>query len=205
MKPETSKILFKVLIIFLGAPIAAPRKAVRLEETIAEITLSNLIGMILAAVGILLACCRLDESGTVAALADAGVIEWVDVDGHAHGVLGQALTARNGAEAEARGVVGRHRLLVVSIIVIDQLHALDGIAGLIELLEDVDEIVGDALVAHQLASVFTALGIVVHDGEMTQVGTGDGAILGERATLHVGEDRLIQRVDGKTIALGQTH
>ena len=48
-------------------------------------------------------------------------------------------------------------------------------------------------------------GIVVHDGEMTQVGTGDGAILGERATLHVGEDRLIQRVDGKTIALGQTH
>ena len=161
--------------------------------------------MVLAAVGILLACCRLDESGAVAALADAGVIEWVDVDGHAHGVLGQALTARNGAEAEARGVVGRHRLLVVSIIVIDQLHALDGIAGLIELLEDVDEIVGDALVAHQLASVFTALGIVVHDGEMTQVGTGDGAILGERATLHVGEDGLTQRVDGETIALGQTH
>ena len=57
------------------------------EETIAEVTLLDGVGCRAIPVDILTSSGRLNEERTVLALFDARIVQRVDVDGHAHGVL----------------------------------------------------------------------------------------------------------------------
>ena len=82
------------------------------------------------------------------------------------------------------------------------MDALNGVVGLVELAEDVEQVGSNAFVAYQFALVFLTLGIVVLDLQIAQVGATDGAVLGEGAALHAGKDGIAQCVGTETIVLG---
>ena len=79
--------VFEVLIVFHRAPAATPGKAVFDKKPVAEIAFLDFIAIGLAAVGIGFGVGGFDNLTTVLAIADIGVVEWVDIDGKASGVF----------------------------------------------------------------------------------------------------------------------
>ena len=105
--------------------------------------------------------------------AVVGIVEGVDVDGQSQCVLRYSGRGGYGAVAEAGGVVGPHAALVVGIVVVDELHAPDGIAVVVELTENGEQVGGDGLVADELAPEDAPLAVVVEHAEVAQVGGPD--------------------------------
>ena len=157
--------LLEVLVVLQRAPGATPGEAVLAEETVAEVMAGNLIGKTLVAVDIGAPGGGLDEQRAVPLPAHAGVVEGVDIDGEATGMVRQARAALDGTVAVARGVVGLHGTLVVVAVVGDGTDALYGVALTVELGEDLPQVVADGAVADDDALMRLSVEAYVPDGE----------------------------------------
>lgn len=180
------------MLVILGVlPVTSPRESVRLEEPMAEVSPLYLVGMLPAAVGILLAIVGRDQR-TASPLADEGVIARIDVDGHAGAMSGHDSGTRYTTEVEGRGIVVAHGGLVVGIVGIDQHYPFDGIHGLVQLAEDVQQVVGNVLVADELALQLFPILIIMEHREVAEVLARCGATLCIRTPLHPHEDGIRQ-------------
>src|SRR5687767_15626650 len=99
-----------------------------------------------------------------------GVLDRVDVDCRAVGMVGEGALVRYPAAVVRGGVVGGHRAIVVATVRVDQLHASDREAGLVELSEDADETTGVSMVHDHLSGVRPAIEAHVAYGQQPQVG-----------------------------------
>ena len=77
-----------MLVVFHGAPGAAPDEAVFDEQAVAEVAFIDLVAELLAAVGIGLAVGGFNNPAAILRMADIGIVECVDVDGEAAGMIG---------------------------------------------------------------------------------------------------------------------
>ena len=99
----------------------------------------------------------------------------------------------------ALGLAGLTVLIcIIGIIVVNELHARDGIAGLIQLSEDVDEILGNGFVAHHLSLMNLSINIIVEHLQIAQVSARNGAIMREGPSLHANEHPVADSIDGET-------
>src|SRR5215211_7958995 len=103
--------------------------------------------------------------GQAAVSGDVGVLDRVDVDRRAVGVVGEGGLARYRAAVVGGGVVRGHRAVVVAAVRVDELHAADWEAGLVELSEDVDEAGGVSMVHDHLSGVRPAIEAHVVHGQ----------------------------------------
>ena len=79
-----------MLVVFHGAPGAAPDEAVLDEELVAEIIGGDLVTEVLLAIDIRQARGGLDDAMTVfLTITDVRVVEGIDIDGQAVGMLRQ--------------------------------------------------------------------------------------------------------------------
>ena len=72
-----------MLIVFQGMPFTTPLETVFDKQSVAEVFVCDFIGERAPPVGVGCGIGRLDRDRTIAAVSDAGVIQGVDVDGHA--------------------------------------------------------------------------------------------------------------------------
>ena len=177
-----------MLPVLHGAPGASPGEAVLEEETVEEVALHNLIGEGTGTVGIGNGSGRLYDATAIAPFTDVRVVEGIDVDSHPSGVLGELPGAGDATEAEAGGIVVAHRLFVDSLIIVDETDALDGVTLPIELAEDVEQILGNGLVAHHLAHMLSPLGVDMGEAQVAQLRSRHGTVAGIGTALHALED-----------------
>ena len=90
-----------MLVVLARGPVAAPVEASGGEEAEAEVIVVNLVGEVPRAVAVRLAGDGLDERRAIIEGLDVGVVEGVDVDGQAAGVLGEVVGGGDVAIAEA--------------------------------------------------------------------------------------------------------
>ena len=171
--------LLKMLPVFLALPMAAPTEASGGEKLLAEVTLVDFVGKVLIAVNKIQGRLGLD---TVA--PHTRVLQRINVDGQAKGMLREPGRPRDVAIVETRGVVGLHRGFVVSVEIVDQADAGNGITGDKQVAENVDQILGDGLVAHHLATLHLAVEIKVRQGEVTQIIVTNAGLVFHRFPLH---------------------
>ena len=133
-------LLFEVLIVLESAPGTTPTETVLKEKAIAEVVGGNLVFKRLRTVNIGLTRCWFNLQRAVFLPAHAGIVERIDVDGKALGVLGEFRAAGNWAIAVTRRVVGLHGTLVVVGIVGNRANALDGVLCFVELGKDVAQV-----------------------------------------------------------------
>jgi hypothetical protein len=167
------------------------------EETVEEVASDNLIGIDGLAVDVAAGGGGLDHRAL-----HIGVVEGIDVDGEALSVLGELLRAADGPETETAGVVVAHGTLVGGIVVVDETHALNGVAGLVELAEDGDEVGGNGAMADELSAMGTALTVDMGHGEVAEVAERNRArgriALALHALVHGGGDG----IDTKSLRKG---
>ena len=77
----------EVLIVFEGAPRAAPGEAVAKEESVAEVACFDLVAELARTICIRTAIGWLHDLGTITE-TDIGIVTRVDVDGKTSGVIG---------------------------------------------------------------------------------------------------------------------
>ena len=77
-----------MLVVFHRPPRSAPGKAILKKQLIAEVTLVDLIFEVLLAVTVGFGCGWLNHLLSVLACPDIRVIERIDVNGEAFGVIG---------------------------------------------------------------------------------------------------------------------
>lgn len=109
----------------------------------------------------------------VASDSIGGIIERIEIDGTALGVLGETCGALDVAVTVGRGVIGAHVLLVVARVSVRQLDMLYRIALTVELAKDVGHVGGDIAMHHHLALQLPALGIVMEHRDIAQLIPGD--------------------------------
>ena len=80
-------LFLEVLIILHCLPVASPSETVFAEKTTAEVAAIYLVFILALAVEIWLAGSGFDDSLAVAQCLGVGIVERIDVDGHAHAVL----------------------------------------------------------------------------------------------------------------------
>ena len=182
-------LFLEMLVVFHGAPGAAPAEAVLDEEAVAGVGGVDEGDGHLAAGGAV-GGVGLGIGGFHLAVVevDVGVVEGIDVDGESLGVFGELGGARDDAEVEAGGVVGCHAALVVAIVVVDEGDALDFVALLVELTEDVEEVGSYGFVADDLAQLSAAVDVAMQHTEVAQGGAWNGAVLLVGLALHATED-----------------
>ena len=88
-------------------------------------------------------------------------------------MLGEFLRTRNLPITETIGVVGAHRLLVISTIFIYQLDAFYRVFLPIQLFENLLQILGDGTMTDQFALAHLPLAVVVQQAQMPQVASLD--------------------------------
>lgn len=192
--------LLEVLPVLHRTPGAAPLESVLQEKPVEQIALDYLIGKSLTAVDILRGRSRLYDAAPVLTSPHVWIVEGVDVDGHTHGVLGELGRSRHPAITEAGGIIVAHRPLIVSLIVINQTDALDGIFLTIEFTEDFQEIVGNGLVAYHLTHVFLFPGIKMRQAQIAQISPTDRTVLRPGTALHPLEYRIRNRLHGEFLS-----
>ena len=134
-----------------------------------EVTFFYFVAIVGRAVGIGFPCGGLHDHPSLLVIAHVGVVEGVDVNGKSPGVIGQLLASVYLSVTEAAGIVVAHLALVVSIVLVGQPHALDGVVLSVKLLEDFQELVGNELVADEFAQVRTLVVIPVEHAEIAEV------------------------------------
>ena len=182
-----------MLEVLAGSPGAAPLESVLDEKAAAEVVLVDSVGEGTGAVAVGFACGWLHEEGAVLAAFVVGIVEGVDVNGHAPCMVGQHLRSRHHAIAEAGGVVVAHRPLVVGIVLVDEHHALDGVLVLVELAVYFHQVLRNGFVAHHFAYMDGSVEVIVQGANVAQVGEGNGAALGIGLPLHAGKHSVADR------------
>ena len=166
---------------------------------VTEVACHNLVGEGQLAVAVLCGIARKSLC-----TFDIWIIEGVDVDGQSLCVFRQLVAAADSAETETRGIVSPHRLLVVGIVVVDETHALNGIVGMVELAENINQVLCDGFVTHQLTLLHLSTGIVVEHAQIAQVTTRNATSHGKRAALHAKKHCVSKCVYYETL-LGLSH
>ena len=156
-----------MLIILSVFPVAAPAKALREEKAAAEVVAAYHIGMLAGTVRVGCASLWVDDAAAVF-VVDIRIVERVDIHRHTVGVAREHRLAWHLAVVESRAVIGGHAAAVIAVVIVDQLHPLNGIAGLEELAQDVEHIVGNALVEHHLANEGAAVRGAVEAAQIAQ-------------------------------------
>ena len=197
-------VVFEVLVVFHGAPGAAPDEAVFDEQAVAEVAFIDLVAELLAAVGIGLAVGGFYDPAAILRMADIGIVERIDVDGEAAGVIGELLRTRDDTITEAAGVVVAHLTLIVGIILISQADALDRVVGLVQLTEDGEQLVGDQTVADDFSLMGLMVVVPMEHAQIAQVATADVGIVDIGLALHLLPDGIGDGLGSKTILRPQT-
>ena len=190
--------VFEVLVVFLRAPGTTPAEAVLEEEAVAEVAFLYLVAIALAAVGIGFACGGFYYLTASFVVTDVGVVEGIDVDGETTCVVGQLLSARDGAITETAGVVGAHLALVVGIVVVGQTDALDGVVGLVELTEDGQQLGGYQTVTDEFALMGLIVVVPMEHPQVAQVAALDIGIGHVGLSLHLLPYAVGNRLSGET-------
>ena len=105
-----------MLEVLARCPVTAPLEAGISEETEAEVVVGDLIGEVPCAVAVGLGSGGLNEAGAIGTILVIGVIECVDINGQATGMLRELDCTSDGTITEARRVVVTHLCFVVGII-----------------------------------------------------------------------------------------
>ena len=189
-----------MLPVFHSAPGTAPTETVLEEEAVEQVALLYLIRERLSAVDVSGSGNWLDDTLPVLACIDIGIVEGVDIDGHSQSMLGEFFGTRDGTIAETRGVVVTHGTLITGLVIIDEPDALDGILLAVELTEDVDEILGDGLVAHHLTHMLTPFGIDVRQPQIAEICPRYRTALGIGTTQHTLEHGIGNRLNSKRLS-----
>ena len=118
--------LLEMLVVFAGVPIAAPGKAVSLEKLITQIVFINLVRKILAPVCIGFAARRgnVVASVRISAKDNIRIVERIDVDRQAIGMLGKTVSTVYNAVVKARGIIVCHGECIISIVFVNQADSL---------------------------------------------------------------------------------
>ena len=127
--------ILEMLVVFHRPPRAAPDEAVLEEQTVTKVAFHNLIAIVLFPVNIWLGIRRLNNCLPVT-IADVWVVERVDVDGEASGMIGELLGVWDITIAETTSVVVAHLSFVISVVFVSQTYVLDRVVVSIELTED---------------------------------------------------------------------
>ena len=196
-----------MLVILDVSPTSSPSKAVRTEQPATWVgrgyAIGN-VGALLTIVGPLLAFGRFDAAAT-----DVGIVEGIDINRHTPGVLRQGLRAGNGAEVEARRVIGSHGTLVVTVEVVNELHALYAIVGQPQLTEDVHKVGSYGFVAHHLSRFAFALFVAIGQAEVAELAARYRATALVAFSLHSGKDgvgdRLAHEAGVRALPVGRNH
>ena len=175
-----------MLVVLHSAPSATPAEAVGCEELVGLVGMGDLMVERGVAVGVARGSGGLDAAAPPNG-AHAGIVERVEVDGASEGVFGEPRLSLHLAVAEAARVVGPHGPLVVGPEVVDEPDALNGIACVVELPEDLRCLSGDGLVADQFAKADAAVETIVEHLDIAQVGTRHPAAGGVRESPHPGK------------------
>lgn len=189
--------IFKVLIIFYRLPCPTPLEPTTGEQFPHEVAPFYLIRKRATTVGILGRHGRLHRQLARPRSPNAWVVERVDVNGHAPGVGRQLLAATHHTITKTARIVGAHRRLVAGAEIVDKANAGYGIAMLVELLENLQHVVGYSLVANHLAMTYMALQVDMQQLQMAQVLPAHGASRGIALALHPGKDRVGYHGNGK--------
>ena len=158
---------FEMLVVLHGPPVAAPHKSAGGEEAIAEVSLDDLVGEFGFALQVFSPLARLHHY-LAAYRPPTRVVERIDVHGQSSGVAREFGASRRDAVVERRGVVGRHRSLVVCAVVVDEAHPLDGVVGVVELAQDLRDVVGNGPIDYHLADDAPALRVFVETEQVAQ-------------------------------------
>ena len=165
----------EVLVVLRGSPCTTPFETVGAEEAVGEIGGGDPVRVVAAgAIGVWATVGGFD-SLFAAAGAHEWIIERIEVDRHTEGVARELLRSGDTAIVETRGVIGCHGALIITIIAVNELHSLYGVAGEIELTEDIDQVGGNGTVGHHLTDAHMAVAVVVREDEIAEVGTIHGA------------------------------
>ena len=87
-----------------------------------------------------------------------------------------------------------HAAFVVGVVFVDQHDALNLVVGFVEFAKDVNEVVGDGLVADDFAELYLAVEVAVEHSQVAQGGARNGAVLLVRLALHMLEDGIADGV-----------
>ena len=175
----------KMLVVLYATPAATPAETVRFERLFAKVVVIDFMRKLFASVHIIGGCGRTDTRSF-----DTGVLQWIDVDSQAEGMLREPPRTGYGAVVEARTVVGLHGGLVGGVEVVHQSDAVDGISLCEQGPKDAKQIMGNSLVANHLALLDTAFKIVMVECEITELVEADSRRLWHRLALHAGFHRL---------------
>lgn len=181
------KLFLEVLIVLYRAPSASPTKAMGYKETIGQVATRNLIWERGRAIAVFGGIRRLNRHLAIAMLAIIRIVKGVDVDRCPKGMGRQLTRPFHLTIAEATGVVGAHRPLIVGPEVVDQPHTLDGIALIIEPTEDTKHIGSHLFVAHQLTHANPTVRIAMQQPHISQALTAHAAVSRVRLATHAGK------------------
>ena len=129
-----------MLPVFHGPPRSTPFKAMLQKKAIQKVTLHNFIRKGFTAIHIFDGRCWFHNATPVLACPYIGIIERVDINSHAHGMLRKFSRTRYLPIAETGGVIIAHGTLVICLVVIYQTDMLDGVFLTIEFAEDFNKI-----------------------------------------------------------------
>ena len=146
------------------------------KQAVGKVVAINLGFELFASIGILAAFLGVDNCLSVGEVLYVGVVKRVEVNGFSHTVLRQFLRACYCSVVEARRVVMIHRCHVVGVVVVNQLHALNGVVGIIQFAEYLNQIVGYVLMTNHLASHYPSVSCVVQQLQIAQLGAWQGAV-----------------------------
>ena len=128
-----------------------------------------------------------------AACADIGVLDRVDVDRQAVGVIRPVRGAGGVAAVEGGRVVGLDRAKVAAPVSVHELHAPDREAGAVELLESGDDLPRHRAVDDQSARVRAAVESSVAECQQAQARERHGAAAVPRDPGHLRAQRRTER------------
>ena len=165
-----------MLIILHGSPVSAPGEAVFCEKLIAQIVFINFVGKIQTSVRIGPSCGR-GYALLPVRPGYIGIVQGIDVDCKPVSMLREAAGAVHHPEIKAGGVVVFHGKRIVPAVFIHQPDALQRISGQIQLIKNLNEILGDRLVADDLANLFFAVEIDIQNIQIPKVLIGNDAVL----------------------------
>ena len=155
-----------MLVILDRAPVTAPAEALGTEQATGQVVTGNLVGKSFVAVGITGGCGRLDDATAIAHL-HTGVVQRIQIDGQALGVLRESRGPCHRPVTETGSVIGLHGPLVVIAVLTDGTDALYRIAGFIELAEDVKQVFSNVPMAHKKALLGLSIEIYVQHPQLS--------------------------------------
>ena len=170
----------KMLVIFLVVPtIAAPQKIFFAEESATQILRRDFVRKIFRAIFVVGGIVGRDDFLAVNGF-DIRIVKRIDVDRQTVAVPRNSLRERNESEIEARGIIVAHGKFVVGVVFVDEMNFFNRVIRREKFLENVEQVVGNALVANHFAAQNFSAQVLVQKFDVTQFARRHRAIHFER-------------------------